>query len=422
MKQHFQILNDPRFHLLYGITQRFSDGPMPSNVRLNREGFTLVDGIKKKTKVYPGMLLAEHPSTEKGDLFAPIHGVVADVNERSLIIKYEEPAEDAPLVNVEPVNLLEQGLKGEELILAVKKLGVNTKSLGKKCKTLIINALNPDPGVAFAEPMLSNYGKTFHCGMELLKRFGRAENFILALPHGMQFSYEGLKVVHVSANYPNSLTELVIKNVTGQENPPDVACVGLHNLWSLGRVGYTGLPLTETVLTVGTYSKWENFVVKEGSYVGEILEHAKIDIQEGDTVLRGGPLRGESLDTLERSVTKGTHGVFVVESKDIPGIVGHSSCINCGSCVLVCPARISPSVLSRYAEFAMHEKCQKEHIFSCLDCGLCSYVCVARRPVLQYIRLAKHRLLQEEALRNLEEIQVEPEQTAQSEQTENVKA
>ncbi len=221
-------------------------------------------------------------------------------------------------------------------------------------------------------------------------------------------------MVHVPATYPQSLSELVIKNVTGKENPPDVACVSLHNLWSLGRIGHTCFPLTETVLTVGSYSKWENFIVKEGSYVGEILENAHITIQEGDTVHRGGPLRGESLDTLDRSVTKGTHGVFVVESKDVPTIEGHSPCINCGSCVLVCPARLAPSTLSRYAEFALHDRCRNEHIFSCLDCGLCGYVCVARRPVLQYIRLAKHRLLQEEALSKLEELQVDPAETGEN--------
>ena len=63
MKQRFQILNDPRFHLVYGVTQRFSYGPSPKLVRLNREGFTLVPGLKRKTPVYPGMLLGEHPAT-----------------------------------------------------------------------------------------------------------------------------------------------------------------------------------------------------------------------------------------------------------------------------------------------------------------------------------------------------------------------
>ncbi len=403
MKQHFQMLNDPRFHLVYGVTKRFEEGHVPSKVRLNREGFTVIAGIKKKTKVYPGMLLGEHPSTEKGDVFSPIHGEVAEINERSIMLKATDPMEDAP--QVEPINLLESSLKGEELRLAVKKLGVNTRSLGAECKTLIVNGLNPDPGVRWAEPILTAHGKTLRAGMALLKRLSPAQEIILAVPHGMQFSCEDIKIVHVSPDYPQSINELVVRNVTGKENPPDVACVGLHNVWSLGRVGTTGLPLTETVLTIGSYTKWNNFIVKEGTTVGELLDLGGIVINEGDTVLRGGPLRGESLDSLDRSITKGTHGVFVVEAKNVPPMQGHNPCVNCGACVLACPARLAPSTLSRLSEFALYDRCRKEHVFSCLDCGLCGYVCVARRPVLQYIRLAKHQLLQEEALSKLEEIQ-----------------
>ena len=58
MKELFQMLNDPRFHLLYGVTQRFSTGPEPQLVRLNREGFKLVEGVTKKTLVHPRMRLA----------------------------------------------------------------------------------------------------------------------------------------------------------------------------------------------------------------------------------------------------------------------------------------------------------------------------------------------------------------------------
>ncbi len=406
MKQHFQILNDPRFHLVYNVTQRFHEGHTPPSVRLNREGFTPVDGVKKKTKVYPGMLLATHASAKKGDVFSPIHGEITDINERSIMISASEPMEDAP--EVTPVDLLGSNLQGEELRLAVKKLGVNTGSLGRECKTLIVNGLNPDPGVRWAEPLLTTHGRTFGAGMQLLKRLSRAEEIILAVPHGMQFTHEGVKVVHVSADYPNSLSQLVIKNVTGKENPAGVATVSIHNVWSLGRVATTGLPLTETVLTIGSYTKWGNYIVKEGSKVGDLLNLGEITIQEGDTVLRGGPLRGESLDTLDRSVTKGTHGVFVVESSDVPTMQGHNPCVSCGACVLICPARISPATLSRYAEFALYDRCEKEHISTCFDCGLCGYVCIARRPVLQYLRLAKHKLAQAKALQELEEIQPNP--------------
>lgn len=409
MKQRFQMLQDPRFHLVYGVSQRFSYGPAPSVVRLNREGFTLTAGLKKKSVVHPGMLLAEHPSPEKGDLFAPIHGEVTDINERSIFVSaIPAPAASESGPEVAPVDLLAQGLEGDELLLALKKMGVNTRSLGYRCKTLIINALNPDPGVTWAEPMLTSHVHNFQAGIELHKRMARAEKVILAVPRGMRLAYDGVEVTHVPADYPSSLNPLVIKHVTGEENPPDVGCVGLHNLWSLGRVGRTGLPLTETVITIGSFEHSGNYIVKDGTTTGELLDFARITLKDGDTVVRGGPLRGESLDRLDRSVTKGTYGLFVVEAGTIPPMQGHSPCVNCGACVLACPARLSPSILSRYAEFALHERCRKEHIDACMDCGLCGYVCVARRPVLQYIRLAKHKLAEEDARKALVEIQPEP--------------
>lgn len=364
MKQRFQILNDPRFHLVYGVTQRFSYGPSPKLVRLNREGFTLVPGLKRKTPVYPGMLLGEHPAPDKGDLFASIHGEISEITERSVFLTATDPSKDAP--EVEPVDLLGQGLEGDELALAVKKMGVNTRSLGRRCKTLIINALNPDPGVTWAEPMLVSHVENLRTGMELHRRMARADNVILAVPKGSKVAYEGIPLAYVEPEYPNSVDQLVIKAVTGEENPGGVGIVGLHNIWSLGRVGRLGRPLIETVVTIGSYEHSGNYIVRDGSTIGELLQFANIRLKDGDTVVRGGPLRGESLDRLDRSVTKGTYGIFVVEAGTIPPMEGHSPCVSCGACVLVCPARLKPSNLSRYAEFALHERCRAEHIESCL--------------------------------------------------------
>ena len=398
MKQRFQILNDPRFHLVYGVTQRFSYGPSPKLVRLNREGFTLVPGLKRKTPVYPGMLLGEHPAPDKGDLFASIHGEISEITERSVFLAATDPSKDAP--EVEPVDLLGQGLEGDELALAVKKMGVNTRSLGRRCKTLIINALNPDPGVTWAEPMLVSHVENLRTGMELHRRMARADNVILAVPKGSKVAYEGIPLAYVEPEYPNSVDQLVIKAVTGEENPGGVGIVGLHNIWSLGRVGRLGRPLIETVVTIGSYEHSGNYIVRDGSTIGELLQFANIRLKDGDTVVRGGPLRGR----LDRSVTKGTYGIFVVESGTIPPMEGHSPCVSCGACVLVCPARLKPSNLSRYAEFALHERCRAEHIESCLECGLCGYVCIARRPVLQYIRLAKRKLAEMERDKGLVEL------------------
>ncbi|MCD7983121.1 MAG: electron transporter RnfC [Desulfovibrio sp.] len=408
MKELFQMLNDPRFHLLYGVTQRFSTGPEPQLVRLNREGFKLVEGVTKKTLVHPRMRLAVHPSPLKGDAFSPIFGRISEINERSIFVEAVEPNEEqrlaAEAVEKDKVDLLALPERGAELGKILKGLGLNTRSLGQDCKTLIINGLNPDPGVTWAEPMLLTHLDNLKAGLEVLRRLSPAEKILLAVPKEMRLHYHDIEVAHVPSQYPASVNALVVKAVTGKENPEGVGIVGLHNVWSLGRVARTGLPLIETVLTIGSFEHSGNYIVKEGSTIGELLHFANIELKNGDTLVRGGPLRGESLDRLDRSVTKGSTGVFVVEAGTIPLMQGHSPCINCGACVLICPARLSPSFLSRYAEFALHERNRAEHIECCLECGLCGYVCIARRPVLQYIRLSKHKLAQADAAAKLQEL------------------
>ncbi|MDY3808741.1 electron transporter RnfC [Desulfovibrio porci] len=412
MKELFQMLNDPRFHLLYGVTQRFSTGPEPQLVRLNREGFKLVEGVTKKTLVHPRMRLAVHPSPLKGDAFSPIFGRISEINERSIFVEAVEPNEEqrlaAEAVEKDKVDLLALPERGAELGKILKGLGLNTRSLGQDCKTLIINGLNPDPGVTWAEPMLLTHLDNLKAGLEVLRRLSPAEKILLAVPKEMRLHYHDIEVAHVPSQYPASVNALVVKAVTGKENPEGVGIVGLHNVWSLGRVARTGLPLIETVLTIGSFEHSGNYIVKEGSTIGELLHFANIELKNGDTLVRGGPLRGESLDRLDRSVTKGSTGVFVVEAGTIPPMQGHSPCINCGACVLICPARLSPSFLSRYAEFALHERNRAEHIECCLECGLCGYVCIARRPVLQYIRLSKHKLAQADAAAKLQELRPVP--------------
>lgn len=402
MKELFTLINDPRFHLQYGVTQRFSPGPEPSHVRLNRENCALCEGVKKNVRVFPHMRLAVHDDPRKGDLFSPIFGTITEITGLSIFIRAMEPDEElrAQAAAVEKTDLFALPERGEALRPVLKALGLNTRSLGQSCDTLIINGLNPDPGVTWAEPMLLTHHETFQRGLEMLRRFSSARRIVLAAPRKMRLQYHDLEVVGVDAHYPASINQIVVKAVTGKERPAGVGVVGLHSLWSLGRVARTGMPLVETVVTLGGMRHSGNYIVKAGSTLGELLAHANIELKSGDTVVRGGPLRGESVDNLERSVTRGSTGVFVVEAGTIPPMKGHSPCINCGACVSICPARLDPRFLSRYAEFIMYERCLDEHIDACLECGLCGYVCINRRPVLQYIRLAKHRLAEMKAAGN----------------------
>ena len=165
-------------------------------------------------------MLFRSPSIDKGDLHSPMYGEITEINHRSIFIDAVE--QEGIEGQVEPIDVLAEGKEGEELILQMKQMGVNTKSLGQEVDTLIINGLNPDPGVTWAEPMLTQNGHNLHAGIELHKRLARAKNIVLAVPKGMHVSYDNIDVVCVEPEYPKSVNALLIKEVTGKENPEGV--------------------------------------------------------------------------------------------------------------------------------------------------------------------------------------------------------
>ncbi len=392
MKTRFQVLKDPCFSLVHNVSQRFTDGPVPQEVRLARAGFELLPYVKKKAVVDVGTCIAVHPSEGKGNLFSPIRGEITEINERYVIINARDLGEKA--AEIPPSDLPDaknlDTLEGQELLLALKKLGVDTAKLSRACDTLIINALNPEPGIMWAEPMLATHVRNLKAGFELHQRFSQAKEVIIAVPKGVNVAYQDVKVAHIDPWYPNSVDELVTAAVTGQEKPEGVGIVGLHKLWGLGRVAITQGPLMEGVITVSNQGHSENYIIKDGTRVSDLLAHAGMQVNPGDTVVVGGPLRGQSISQLDRGIDRKTLGLFVIAEG--PPLEAKSACCNCGQCVLICPARLNPNTLSRYAEFALYEKCKDEYIDVCLECGLCGYVCQSRRPVLQYIRLAKTKL------------------------------
>jgi Na(+)-translocating NADH:ubiquinone oxidoreductase A subunit len=68
-------------------------------------------------------------------------------------------------------------------------------------------------------------------------------------------------------------------------------------------------------------------------------------------------------------------------------------CIQCGYCEQVCPVRIIPSMLDRYAKVATNEILLRYGIFNCIDCNLCSYVCPSKIPLATNLKNAKARLI-----------------------------
>jgi len=352
--------------------------PEPAQVTVPLSGHS-TKTVKKKAEVAPGTLVAEHPGKNTGDAHAPIAGVVTEVAASGVTIQAQEVEATA-----EPVAT--KGLSGDELKAALKSLGVSTLPF-TKASTLVINGLNPEPGQAIASYLIANELPALNRGLEAVRQICGAQSCHFVVAQGAQASLDGCSTAQAAPVYPNSVPELAVKAATGKEMPESTLCVGVHDLYLVGKALETGMPVTETLLSVGD----RIVLAKVGQPIHEILAAAGVQVQEHDSVILGGPMRGESLTSLAVGLPKEAFALTVVRAGDFPP-VSDAACINCGQCVAHCPSRIRPNMISRYAEFKIYGKTREYGIDYCMECGLCGFWCTARRPMLQYIRLAKQEL------------------------------
>ncbi len=277
-------------------------------------------------------------------------------------------------------------LAREDLKKALKAMGISTKPFAKAA-TLIVNGLNPDPGTGIAELLLKEFRETLEKGLSVVQELVEPSAIRMAVFDRNDRGLHGCTAKLVAPNYPNSLNPLVIKALTGKEQATDVTVASVMELYAVGQVAETGLPLTETVLTAGGAA----FRVKVGTPLAAVLEKAGVAAAPGDRVVVGGPMRGKAVRALETGVSKDDFSLTVIPQGAFPPVTD-KACINCGECTLVCPSRIMPGFVTRYVEFGMFDKAGEFHIEACMECGLCGYVCTARRPMVQLIRLGKEAL------------------------------
>ncbi len=391
MKTFFCRSSGMQLPLVHGCLQAPFPISSPASVNLELQGCTPVSDIKKKTPVRAGMLLGTHPLADKGDLFSPIDGMIADINSQCISITAAELPEEMPPLQLPPFP--DKECRGSELAAMLKAYGIDTGLFTAPCDTLIINGFNPDPSILWAEGLLASDVETLREGANMLRRLSPARELLLAVPRSCRVTCEPLQTRTVaSETYPISLDALVVHAITGKEAPDGVRVASLHALWGLGRVAKTARPLTETVLTVVCGGTFQNLIVPDGTPPEALLDHMNECVCSGDMLIRNGAFRGEALSDIECGINKSSCGLLVVDKGSVLLLEGTAPCVTCGRCIEICPARLNPGSLSRYMECGLLDKCREYGIDACLRCGLCTYVCRARRPVMQYLDMARHKL------------------------------
>lgn len=215
-----------------------------------------------------------------------------------------------------------------------------------------------------------------------------------------QAGVENTVSIHVHSlqvKYPQGSEKQLIQAVTGRKVPamalPSAVGVVVHNVGTVKAIYDAvafGKPLYDKVVTIAGkgIKRPANLLVKVGTKVKDIVEYLG-GLQPGlSKVIMGGPMMGFAISSLEVPVTKTTSAILFLTADEID-TRPHSQCIRCGWCLDACPMGLEPKEIGIYVEANRGEDTEPFGVFECFECGSCAYVCPAKRPLVQFVRMAK---------------------------------
>lgn len=228
--------------------------------------------------------------------------------------------------------------------------------------------------------------------IELLQRLAREKS------DGFRITINPLKV-----KYPQGSEKQLIQSITGRKVPgfglPFDVGVIVQNVGTAKAIYdavVLGKPLYEKVITISGkgIKRPANLHVKIGTKLSDIVSHLGGTNPGLEKIVMGGPMMGFAVSTLDIPVTKTTSGVLFLTNEETDK-KSHGQCIRCGWCLDACPMGLSPNEIGIYVEAGRAEDTEPFGLFECFECGCCAFVCPAKRPLVQFIRLAKMKAKKE---------------------------
>jgi electron transport complex protein RnfC len=284
---------------------------------------------------------------------------------------------------------------------------LNRKTL---LESIIIEGIDDDLLVTTNQILLSARIEDIKEGAELLREITGVEKVIIVTTPELagKAGGTGVEVYEVDPVYPDALPKMIMKKVLGRVVPAGKSCEDLgvgfikaEAVVALAEAFNQGNPPIQKVVTViDKDGVSKNINARIGTPVKKVFEEFGINIEHGDRIIMGGPMRGRSIYSEDSPILADTDAIMV-QDRSIIQLSADTPCVNCGECVRVCPARIPVNMLVRLLENSLYEEAAEEYdMLSCIECGLCAYVCVAKIPIVHYIMLGKHEL---DKLKSMEE-------------------
>ena len=276
--------------------------------------------------------------------------------------------------------------------------------------TLIANACECEPYLTADDALLRSRPEDVLRGLALLAQVLKPRRVVIAMEDNKKKAaavlrerlakFPDMELKVLPTRYPQGAEKQLIQAVTGRQVPPgglpkDVGCTVFNAATAAAvcRAVYDGIPLIERIVTVTGEAVKEpkNLTVRIGASFAGVIAAAGGLTDGVWKVLSGGPMMGVAQGDLSVPTAKGVNGVLCLSTAQ-DGESGHPACIRCGKCLEVCPMRLEPLYLYRFANAKDLAALERLHLTDCIECGCCAYACPGKVPLVQGFRAGKRAL------------------------------
>ncbi|WP_215397387.1 electron transport complex subunit RsxC [Rheinheimera oceanensis] len=285
---------------------------------------------------------------------------------------------------------------------------------------LIINAVECEPYISADDLLMQEAATTIVKGIDILCRLLNPKAVLIGIEDDKPIAAAAMMaacsqrehyyVRIVPTKYPSGGEKQLIQLLTNKEvpngrRPADIGIVmqNVGTAFAIAQAVLDDHPLLSRIVTVAgdTLNQPQNVLALLGTPVSALLDACGFQSQPQQRVIMGGPMMGFTLPDLSVPVVKTTNCILAPTAQELPAASTEMDCIRCSACADACPASLLPQQLLWYSKAKDSDKLQEYNLADCIECGACAYVCPSEIPLVQYYRVAKAdiREQQREALK-----------------------
>jgi electron transport complex protein RnfC len=281
----------------------------------------------------------------------------------------------------------------------------------KKIDTFILNGVECEPYLTADHRAMLEFGAKIISGMSIIMRILGTQNGYIGIENNKPDAIEAmrevaakhnpdLKVVPLQVKYPQGAEKMLIEALLKRKVPTgglpmDVGTVvnNVGTALAVAEAIVEGKPLVQRIITVtgNGVKEPKNILARIGTPFKSLIEFCGGLQEDTVEVYMGGPMMGFAQYNLEVPIVKATSGI-VCSKDDRIARQRTYPCIQCGSCVSVCPMGLLPTRIASLVEMSKWSEAEELGIMNCIECGSCGYICPSHIPLVQWIRVGKLRV------------------------------